>query len=53
MPKASAPTATEYDALPESVKATYSYREWLWLPDDQKARLIEIETTPDDYDLQP
>ena len=40
-----------YDALPESIKAYYSYEQYLWLSDAEKGRLIEVETEPDNnYD---
>lgn len=38
----------EYAALPEFIKAQYSVKEWLWLSDAEKARLIQSETEPDD-----
>jgi hypothetical protein len=37
----------EYEALPESIKARVSFLEYLWLPDDDKGRLIQRETEPD------
>lgn len=40
-------TRQQYEALPESIKLSYSYREWLWLSSDQKARLEQTETEPD------
>lgn len=36
-----------YEALPESIKATYTPDEYAWLSDEQKARLIQTETEPD------
>jgi hypothetical protein len=36
-----------YDALPESIKAVYSFREWSFLPDRQKADLERYETEPE------
>lgn len=40
---------TEYDALPESIKAHYSFLQWLWLSDDEKARLVQTETEPETF----
>lgn len=40
----------EYDQLPESIKVTLSHREWLWLSDAEKARLIQDETEPEQFD---
>lgn len=37
----------EYDSLPESIKAAYSPREYSFLSDLEKARLIETETEPE------
>jgi hypothetical protein len=37
----------EYDALPEAIKAAYSYIEYQWLGDAEKARLVQTETEPD------
>lgn len=36
-----------YDALPESIRAYISPREYLWLSDAEKARLLQDETEPD------
>lgn len=36
-----------YDALPESIKAVYSRKEWLWLSDAEKASLEQRETEPE------
>lgn len=40
----------QYDELPEGIKTTLSPREWLWLSDGEKARLVQTETEPDTYD---
>lgn len=40
----------QYDELPEGIKATLSSREWLWLSDGEKARLVQTETEPESYD---
>lgn len=37
----------DYDELPESIKADYSYTEWQWLSGEQKARLLQTETEPE------
>lgn len=36
-----------YDELPESIKAVYSRREWLWLSDAEKGTLVQRETEPE------
>lgn len=40
----------EYEALPESIRAYYTYEQYLWLSETQKALLIQTETEPDQYD---
>lgn len=40
----------DYLALPLAVRQFYTLREWLVLPDAQKAGLIEAETEPDVYE---
>lgn len=40
----------EYDALPEAIKHYYSWVQYQWLSDAEKARLIETETEPEQYD---
>lgn len=37
----------EYERLPESIKAIYSAKEWLWLSDERKASLMREETEPE------
>jgi hypothetical protein len=39
----------EYQALPESVRAYYSFDQYLWLSDVEKNRLVQTETEPDFY----
>lgn len=39
--------ASEYERLPACIKALYSERDWQWLPDERKARLIQDETEPE------
>jgi hypothetical protein len=36
-----------YDTLPEPIKTLYSPREYAWLSDAEKARLVITETEPD------
>lgn len=36
-----------YDELPDSIKATHSPHEYLWMSDADKARLIQSETEPE------
>lgn len=40
----------EYLALPDAIRALYSFENYLWLSDLEKARLIQAETEPDSYD---
>lgn len=40
----------EYDELPESIKCTMAHSAWLWLSDAEKARLIQDETEPEQFD---
>ena len=37
----------DYSQLPEPIRDVYSRREYLWLTDDQKKRLIQTETEPE------
>lgn len=37
----------DYERLPESIKATYSYKEWLWLSAPEKRTLEQRETEPE------
>lgn len=37
----------DYDRLPEPIKQTFSRREFLWMSDEQKARLTEQECEPE------
>lgn len=37
-----------YDQLPESIKAAYTRKEYLWLSDAEKAALVSNSTRPDD-----
>lgn len=36
-----------YDELPAFIKARFSEKEWLWLSDGEKARLVQTETEPE------
>ena len=36
-----------YDRLPESIKCSYSRKEWLWLSDRDKYDLVGRETEPE------
>lgn len=42
------PTRKAYDDLPDSIKLMYTYKEWSWLPDREKADLVTFECMPDD-----
>lgn len=37
----------DYEQLPEPIKARLTFLEYLWLPDDEKGRLVQRETEPD------
>lgn len=37
----------EYDALPAAIRAGYSLKEFMWLPSDEKRRIIEDNTLPE------
>lgn len=39
-----------YDQLPESIKALYRPDQYLWLSDNEKARLVQTETEPETFD---
>lgn len=39
--------ADPYDELPEPVRMTLTRREYLWLSDDEKARLVQSLCDPD------
>lgn len=36
-----------YDGLPEAIKDQYTYEQWMWLSDAQKARLESVSTEPE------
>lgn len=44
------PLRAQYDALPDSIRQYYSYEQYQWLPDRDKARIEQINTEPDQYD---
>lgn len=37
----------DYESLPEFLKAKLSLKEYLWLGDAEKARLVQEETEPE------
>ena len=39
--------SSEYDDLTEAVRQYYSQREYLWLTEHQKQRLLQDETEPE------
>lgn len=41
---------SDYDNLPEGIKATMSRKEYAWLTDEQKAHFVENECLPDDME---
>jgi len=38
---------TDYDDLPEAIKAGVSFKAYAWMSDAEKARLIQNETEPE------
>lgn len=40
----------EYNALPAAIKACYSFEQYLWLSDREKALLVQAETEPEQFD---
>lgn len=42
--------ASEYEALPEAIKNLYTLEQYLWLSDDEKARLVQTETEPEAFE---
>lgn len=38
----------DYDALPECIKAEYTEKEYIWLPEPLKRTIIEDSTMPED-----
>lgn len=39
-----------YDALGEPLKASITHKEWLWLSDSEKGRLLRDMTEPEVFD---
>lgn len=39
----------EYGELPASIRALYTFEQYQWLSEAEKARLIQTETEPDQY----
>lgn len=37
----------QYEKLPECIKTGYTYKDWLWIDDAGKAKLIQSETEPE------
>lgn len=42
-----ADSCPEYERLPESIKAVYSYKQWSWLSRPEKNQLVTRETEPE------
>ena len=40
-------SSDDYESLPDSIKMNYTRKEYLWLSDGEKARLIQTETEPE------
>lgn len=41
---------SRYDELGEPIKASITYKEWMWLSDAEKARFIRDCTEPEVFD---
>lgn len=39
-----------YDALGEPLKASLTHKEWQWLSDREKARIVQTMTEPEIFD---
>ena len=39
---------SDYDELPECIKALYTLDQYLWLSDEEKGRLLQQETEPEE-----
>lgn len=39
---------SDYDELPASIRALYSPEQYQWLSDDEKARIVQTETEPEE-----
>lgn len=39
-----------YEELGEDLQALYTWEQWQWLSEAEKARLEQTETEPDQYD---
>lgn len=46
-PEREAVAKSDYDQLPEPIKMIVSAEEYLWLSDEQKARLVQDECEPE------
>lgn len=44
-----APDQSEYNALPEAIKALYTWEQYLWLSTEEKGRLLQTETEPETF----
>ena len=38
---------TAYQELPKAIQVSYSEKQWLWLSDREKAKLVQTETEPE------
>lgn len=43
----STPTRSDYDELPEAIRAWITRKEWLWLSDREKATYVQEATEPE------
>lgn len=41
-------TMSDYESLPASIKALYTPEQYAWLSDDEKGRLVQTETEPEE-----
>lgn len=39
--------AEQYEQLPDSVRASYSLKEYRWIGDDRRARILDEECLPE------
>lgn len=47
MPREASGLEGEYDALPEPIKAIYSFKEYAWMGAARRATLLQVETEPE------
>lgn len=40
----------DYQALPEAIKAIYTWEQYKWLSEDEKGRLVQRECEPETFE---